>query len=67
MLPCHQPDVAQVYVVVGTGQLTQLLLQLVVSWVQVIVEPHHPAVSIQLGQQLQVILNPLEIPRPSHP
>ena len=50
------PDVAKVEVVVAAGEVTQLQLQLVVSWVQVVVEPQHPAVPVQLAQQRQVLL-----------
>ena len=55
------PDVAEVEVVVAAGEVTQLQLQLVVSWVQVVVEPQHPAVPVQLAQQRQVLLNTLEM------
>ena len=44
------PHVAEVNVVVAAGEVTQLQLQLLVSWVQVVVEPQHPAVPVQLGQ-----------------
>ena len=44
------PDVAEVNVVVAAGEVTQLQLQLLVSWVQVVVEPQHPAVPVQLAQ-----------------
>ena len=49
MLWVLPPDVAEVNVVVAAGELTQLQLQLLVSWVQVVVEPQHPAVPVQLA------------------
>ena len=50
MLWVLPPDVAEVNVVVAAGEVTQLQLQLLVSWVQVVVEPQHPAVPVQLAQ-----------------
>ena len=54
------PDVAEVEVRVGAGELTQLVHQLV-RLGQVVVKPHSPVSTVQRPHQAEVLLDSLEI------
>ena len=56
-----QPDVAEIEVVVGTGEVTQLTHELLVCGLEVIIQPHHPVLAIQLCHLLYVLLNTMEV------